>query len=242
MNKKQISLTLGVVCAILVFAIFTQIKTVNDSTKIVGSTLGDDSLRDEVLRLQEKYENMYQETEKAEESLENARKKATENDTMSSEIEEKLNHANLLLGKTELQGQGVVVTMEDNKTVSSDTIGAFDSIDRYLVHATDILNILNELKNAGAEAISVNDQRIVSTSAVICIGNVVSINGERVGAPYIINAIGNPESLYGALTRPESYLKILNNDGVIASIKKSDNIIVPKYTGTYNTENIEESK
>ena len=157
-------------------------------------------------------------------------------------IEEELNHANLLLGKTDLQGQGVIVTMEDNKTVSSDTIGAFDSIDRYLVHATDILNILNELKNAGAEAISVNDQRIVSTSAVICIGNVVSINGERVGAPYIINAIGNPESLYGALTRPESYLKILNNDGVIVSIRKSDNIVVPKYTGTYNTENIEESK
>ena len=174
--------------------------------------------------------------------MENARKRASENDTMSADIEEELNHANLLLGKTDLQGQGVIVTMEDNKTVSSDTIGAFDSIDRYLVHATDILNILNELKNAGAEAISVNDQRIVSTSAVICIGNVVSINGERVGAPYIINAIGNPESLYGALTRPESYLKILNNDGVIVSIRKSDNIVVPKYTGTYNTENIEESK
>ena len=51
-----------------------------------------------------------------------------------------------------------------------------------IVHAEDLISIVNELKNAGAEAISINDQRIVSNTVIECIGAVIKINGQRVGA------------------------------------------------------------
>ena len=99
-----------------------------------------------------------------------------------------------------------------------------------VVHDADVLSVINELKNAGAEAISINDQRIVPTSSIVCGGNIIEINGEKVGAPFIIKAIGLPEQL-SALTRPGGYLEILKNASIEVSLKKSNNITIPKYTG-----------
>ena len=242
MKKREIYILFGAICMILVFAISIQIKSIRSTTDTVSQTWEEDSLRDEVLKIKEKYDNMYVDLEKAEKNLEEIRAKVAEEDGDAKQTEEELKLINNLLGLTELTGQGVIVTLNDNQSVSSETIGVLETIEQYLVHDEDILRTINELRNAGAEAISVNGHRITATTAIVCIGNVVSINDERVGAPYVINAIGQPESLYGALTRPESFLQILNRDGVITEVKKSNNIIVPKYTGTYNFEHIKNQK
>ena len=121
-----------------------------------------------------------------------------------------------MLGSTDVTGDGVIIHLED-------------SID--LVHDIDIITIVNELKNAGAEAISINDQRVVTTTAITCDGNVVLINGQKIGTPFTILAIGYPEKLMGALSRPGGYIEILNEDGVYAEIRKSNNIKIPKYSG-----------
>ena len=239
MSIKRTSIVLGIVCAILVFAIFTQIRTVNDSKTIVSQGFAEeDNLRDEVLTLQDEYDRLYEEFQKEEKELENIRKEVTKNDTQAEALENELNEMNKLLGLTELTGEGVKITLDDSKTASIETIGVFDDISLYLVHYIDILNVINELRRAGAQAISVNDQRVVGNTAIYCIGNVVSINGEKVGTPIVINAIGNPEQLYGELTKSEGYLQILANDGVITSINKAINITIPKYEGTYNSEYI----
>ena len=98
------------------------------------------------------------------------------------------------------------------------------------MHDVDILSVINELKNAGAEAIAINNQRLTPNSGIICGGNVIEINGEKVGAPFEIKAIGLPEQL-AALSRPGGYLELLKGATVGVELKKSNAITIPKYTG-----------
>lgn len=238
MTKKEIGIILGTVCAVLVFAIFVQLKTISNTTTTMPQSYAEDNLKDEVLITKENYDRTYEAALNEEKNLEAIRKKVTENDDNAKGTESELKNINDILGLTELTGQGVIVKLDDSKTASIETVGISDDISAYLVHYIDVLKVINELWNAGAEAISVNGQRIVSQTAITCIGNVISVNGEKVGAPFVINAIGNPELLYGGLTRVESYLKILERDGVITDVKKATNVVVPKYTGTYSTDDI----
>ena len=108
-----------------------------------------------------------------------------------------------------------------------------------LVHDGDLIQVVSILKNAGAEAISINDQRIVNTTAITCDGYVVRINGEKVGAPFEIKAIGSPEYLKGSL-EVSGYMEIMVNDGVIVDIKKSNSITIPKYEGVLTHEYMKE--
>lgn len=242
MNKKQISIILGAVCAVLVFAIFVQLKTIESTTSTVSQTFSENKLRDEVLKNQEKCDQLLEAVENEENNLELIRKQVAEDDNDAAKIEEELKKAYALIGLTDLTGQGVIITLDDNKTASLETIGIDTDISYFLVHSSDLLQVVNELWNAGAEAISINGERLVGTTAIVCIGNVVSINGNKVGAPFVINAIGDPERLYGAFTRPESFLKRLSRDGVETDIKKATNIFVPKYKGAINFETVENDK
>ena len=166
------------------------------------------------------------EVEKAEETLEKERESATKNNSELENAELQIKKANKILGLSEVKGPGVIVTLKDSKTNSANVL----NINDLLVHDLDVLSVINELKNAGAEAISINDQRIISTTAISCEGNVININGEKVGVPFTIKAIGLPESL-DALSRPGGYLEILKRYGIEAELKKSNDITIPKYTG-----------
>lgn len=233
-DKKLIGVVLGTICAMLTFSIVVQVKTIDNASNIAGTSTKEDSLRDEVLKVKEKYDITYAELENKEKELEKLRENATKNDAESASKEQELKEANMLLGLTDLKGSGAVVTLSDNPNVTKESISSFDNISLYLVHDEDLRVIVNELKNAGAEAISINDQRIVANTSITCNGNVVLINGEKVGSPFIINVIGSSERILGALNRPGGYIEQLNSTGVIATIKKSDNIIVPKYNGVFD--------
>lgn len=226
-NKKMISIILGVMCFALTIGICIQLKTVKGSNSIVGqSSQENDELRAAVLRYKEKYDNKYKELEKAEEELEKERQSSTENNSDLGKKEEAIKKGNKMIGMTEVTGPGVIITLSDSKKDTSTALNVSDLI----VHDGDILSVINELKNAGAEAISINDQRLVPTSSITCGGNIIEINGEKVGAPFVIKAIGLPEQL-AALSRPGGYLEYLKRDTVGAELKKSNNITIPKYTG-----------
>ena len=134
-----------------------------------------------------------------------------------------------MLGQTEVKGKGVIITLDDNKAVINMSSLTVDP-NVLLVHDGDIIQVVSILKNAGAEAISINDQRIVNTTAITCDGYVVRINGEKVGAPYEIKAIGSPEYLKGSL-EVSGYIDMMVEDGVLVDIKKSNSITIPKYEG-----------
>ena len=228
MDKKAQALILGIMCLILTIGICLQIKTVNSNGSTVSSNQQINSLKDQVLKMKEKYESSYEKLEMAQQELEETRKNVTNDDNQLKTLEEEIKKDNLLLGTTEVSGQGVTITVTDGSSTNS--ISALYDPYSLIVHDTDLLAIVNELKNAGAEAIDINGQRIVNTTSILCDGNVIIVNGEKISSPFTINAIGLPERLE-TLNRSGGYLEVMQQAYIKTTLKKADKITIPKYIG-----------
>ena len=229
MNKKLISLVLGLMCVALTYGICVQIKTVNNSNSKISQNYEENQLRAEVLKYKEKYDNKLKELENEEKNLEKGREKATSNNEELENVEVSIKNGNKVLGLTEVTGPGVTITLNDSQNLNN-VLNIMDAV----VHDVDVLAVINELKNAGAEAISINDQRLVPTTGITCGGNIIDINGEKVGAPFTIKAIGLPEQL-AALERPGGYLNLLKEKySIVAELKREKSITIPKYNGVIN--------
>lgn len=237
MNKKQIAITLGVMCLLLTVALCVQIRTMNSANSTVSQTLADNELRDQVLRMKDRYDEALRNLENAQKELEQVRVEATQNDATAETKEQELKENNMLLGITDVVGDGVEVVLQDAAEQNS-SIG----LSYQLIHYSDIQRVVNELKNAGAEAIEINGQRIVPTSSITCEGNIIKINGERVGSPFVIRAIGSQSLLYGGLSRVGSILDAISEAGNTATITKVDNITIPKYSGVIDYEYLKEAR
>lgn len=219
---------------LLVMAICIQINTIRSATKTVGTTLKDNSgLKDELLNSQGKYEALYRELEGKEQKLEQVRLNAAAKNQNDTQNEVEIKNNQRLLGLTDVSGQGFIIQLDENREINSNEVL---NISEYLVHEEDLLYIINELFNSGADAISINDQRIVSTTSVLCDGNIIRINGKMVGVPITIKAIGYSKRMEYALTRPGGYLQKMADDGVKVTVQSSEEITIPKYEGVYNYE------
>ncbi len=124
----------------------------------------------------------------------------------------------LLAGLTSVSGSGVIIKLDD-----SGMGGA-------LVHDTYLNEILNVLKEAGAQAISINGERIVTGSEVICLGPSIRVNGVRLFAPYRISAVGDPDALLKAYQESRIYKTIVSQN-LLYDAQRSDNILIGPYTG-----------
>ena len=109
--------------------------------------------------------------------------------------------------------------------------GALENISDYLIHDRDLIMLVNELKNAGTEAISINDERIINTSSITCDGNVILVNGNKISSPFTIKVIGSPETIIGGIQRPGGKIEELEEYGLVVSIKKQSKISIYKYNG-----------
>lgn len=236
-NKKIVGVVLGIMCFALTLGICIQVRTVKNSNSTVSQNYEENNLRAEVLKYKERYDNKYKELEEAEKELEKQREEAAKNNTELEEAENKIKEGNKITGMSEVTGPGVIITLSDGKGISSSTLNASE----LLVHDIDVLSVINELINAGAEAISINDQRWVINTAISCRGNTIDINGERIGAPFTIKAIGLPEYLSN-LQRPGGYLYWMKEDNVGVSLEKSNNITIPKYTGVIDFKYMQDVK
>lgn len=221
-NTNQIILSIA--CLVLSIAITLQLRTMAKQDSNVSQIMRNDELKDSLLQWEEKYNYMTSQLNKSNKELENIRTSIAKYDSSSKEKTEKLKENNQLLGLTDIKGEGIIITAKDGQ-ISKPA----DNISDYLVHDADLREIVSELSNAGAEAISINDQRIVNSTCIVCAGNVISINGEKVTSPFVIKAIGNQERLYG-LNRPGGYIQYMK-EYTIVEIKKSSEINIPKYNG-----------
>ncbi|HHY23292.1 MAG TPA: DUF881 domain-containing protein [Clostridiaceae bacterium] len=135
---------------------------------------------------------------------------------------EELNKLKFISGLTDVEGPGIILTLDDAPARKT------DKPSKLIIHDGDIKKILNELKIAGAQAISINGERIVSTSEQVCAGPTIRINKERYSVPYIINVIGPPEQLFNAIIESDR-INIMRKDGIVISVNKYNKVIVPKY-------------
>ena len=141
-------------------------------------------------------------------------------------IEEQISNKEVLLGTTDVHGEGIIINIKDGND---------------LIHQEDIVILLDELKNAGAEAISVNEQRIISNTYVYCDGSVILIDGVKIGNPFVIKAIGDSETIYGAITRNKGYVATLTKDGIQVDVQKSEELEISKTNKTI-MQNVENEK
>ena len=145
-------------------------------------------------------------------------------------LETVLNETKLLAGTVAARGPGVIVTLHDSpKLEVSETRP--DVVENYIVHDSDIRNVANELFAAGAEAISVNGQRLIANSSIRCVGPVVLVNSVQIAPPYLIKAIGPAEALQTALELPGGVADGLFLLDMIEA-KKQPDLVVPAYTGS----------
>lgn len=135
---------------------------------------------------------------------------------------EELNTLKFISGLTDVEGPGIVIKLDDAPARKT------DEPNKLIIHDGDIKTILNELKKAGAQAISINGERIISISEQVCAGPTIRINKERYSVPYTIDVIGPPEQLFNAIIESDR-INIMRKDGIIISINKFNKVLVPKY-------------
>ncbi len=144
-------------------------------------------------------------------------------------MKEELEKTRKASGETELKGKGIVVTVNDSK---ADADGAASA--SFVIHDEDLLLFVNELNSAGAEAVSINGQRITSRSSIKCAGSIINVNGVRIAAPFIIKAIGEPEVLESALRFKGGVIDSLLPWGFSIDVSQEDEVVIEAYTQSFN--------
>jgi uncharacterized protein YlxW (UPF0749 family) len=144
-------------------------------------------------------------------------------------LSDELNKHEFDIGLADVEGPGVIVSVADSPEYG--IYRGMEGDESFLVHDTDILLLIGELRNAGAEAISVNDQRIIYNTAIYCGGSVIFVNGLELVPPYIIKVIGNPDSLIYALNNNDGWYKWMEARGLQVSFRREEGVKVLKYDG-----------
>lgn len=226
--KIQIGIALGLMCLLLTGAIVVQLNTIKEATRIVGTQYAEAGLKEEVIKWKEDYERKYKELEEKQETLETVRKDATKDSGRTKQLQEDLDNTNRLLGLTEVTGSGLILTLSDQDRIKLKETGGDPT--QAIVHAEDLIQIINELKNSGAEAISINGQRIVAMSDIVSIsGDIIRINGERTTDPFEIKAIGETDRLLSALRIKGGFMDMYNDINYTITIEKGK-IRINKYS------------
>ena len=130
--------------------------------------------------------------------------------------------------KVAVEGEGIIITMNDSASLANNG----ENPNLYVIHDDDILRVINELRAAGAEAISINGQRLTATSEIRCAGPTLSVNNIRSAAPFEISAIGDKKNLANAVKMRGGVAETLSVWGIALDIKIADKILIPAYNGT----------
>jgi uncharacterized protein YlxW (UPF0749 family) len=141
---------------------------------------------------------------------------------------DELNSAGLTAGLVPLRGQGFTVTLDDSSLSESPT----GDVNDLVIHSQDVQAVVNGMWSAGAEAISINAQRVVSTSAVLCVGNTLLINGTVHSPPYEIANIGADRSFFMDDALVRQLRGAADRFSLRVSISGGKSVELPGYSGT----------
>lgn len=223
-GKKTMMVTIGLACFALSCIMFMQFKIVNQTDITSIETMRETELRTELANWKEKYQKTDEQYKEVEQMIQEYKDKKQSNNETTQLVESELKEAEQLLGKTNMQGEGIEITIKETGS---------EEVPR--ITADDLIVIVNSLKFAGAEAISINEERILTMSDIVDINDsFIKINGQRVLAPYVIKAIGNKSYLEGSLLGTGGYVEKLKNIGHNVAINQSNKVEVKKYNGDIN--------
>lgn len=226
MKKGTITMTItiGLICLILTAVIFIQFKTINQTDILSLENMREEELRTEISNFKTKVQEVQKKLEETNLKISEYQETILTDKEASQLLVTELEQQNNILGKNNVTGSGIVVTLTDTRAQK--------------ITAVDLRELLNELRIAGAEAISINGQRIVYDSYVVDIENsYISVNGIRLVSPYEVKAIGNPTYLESGLSKKQyGYIDTKLEQGKDVVLVRQDNILISKYDGDLNME------
>lgn len=217
---------IGLAVFALSFIFVAQLNTVNMTEETIQGKR-EAELIDDLTALKMEFEELKEENEKNLKIVEEYKTNASNNSTLINSLTEQINQMGALSGLKDVKGEGIVVVVDDSDMAVSDNI----STESMLIHDTDLRAIVNELNAAGAEAISINGQRILSNTAIRCVGPVIQVNGIKVAAPFSIKAIGNAKYLESALNIKGGIVDSFEVYGIKINITNEKSITISKYDG-----------
>jgi uncharacterized protein YlxW (UPF0749 family) len=141
----------------------------------------------------------------------------------------------LAAGTAPVVGPSVTVTLADAPRSADRVLPEGTSPDDVVVHQQDVQAVVNALWAGGAEAMQIMDQRIISTSAVRCVGNTLILQGRVYSPPYEITAIGDPERLYQSLDAAPLvalYRYYVDTYGLVYETRAATKTTLPGYDGS----------
>ena len=238
-NKEKLvmSITIGIACFALMLVMFMQFKMVEQTDITAIETMRESELKLELASWREKYTELNERYTEVIAKIEEYKNERVSDEKTAQLLHTELQQLNEALGKTDVIGEGIVIQIVDKQ---GEELGE----DAYVkpIIAEDLLLIINELFAAGAEAISINGHRIITTSSIVDIGNMqfINVNGKRIpNNTYVINAIGNPDYLRGAVSGKGGYVDSLKELGHETSVVDSDRIEIEKYNGEIDSKYID---
>ncbi len=238
MRNKKAQSAIAIVLFIVSFVIVIQMKSVMKNKGLDSTQLQRiEDLQKELIKEKEKSIDLNQQLLQANTSLETYRENARQNDTGSKAMAEELKNAMLLAGLTDVEGEGITVVLKDSAEKSPDA-----SSTNYIIHDRDLRDIVNELVGSGAEAISINGERISGKSAIRCVGPTITINNNYYAPPFVIKAIGDPGTLEAGLNIRDGVVDVMRAFKIDVTITKSNKLQIPRYRGTVTYKHASEVK
>lgn len=228
-GKITVVITIGLVCFLLVAVMLMQFKIVNETDITSIENMRESELRTELANWKAKYEETDEKYQETAQKIDEYKQTKESNEETEQLVNAELEQANMILGKTDVEGEGIEITLRDT-----------DSEEISKINADDLIVIVNSLKLSGAEAISINDERIINMTDIVNINNsFIKINGQRILAPYVIKAIGNQTYLESGLVGNGGYVDELKKLGHNVSITKQNKVQIGKYNDEIKTKYIE---
>lgn len=232
-NKATLVLSIvsGAIALVLIASMFVQFRTVRKSKELDIEGLRDDELRTQIASYKSKYEETMEQYNANQNTINEYETAINENKETTELLDEEINQAKSLLGLTNVKGSGVIVTLTDTEEAL------------YTYIADDLIMLLNELKYAGAEAISINDNRIINLADIVTLndGLIILYGDVRLTSPYVVKAIGDPTYLMSTLSIKNSgYIDQMKANGMAIDVKQDNNIEIGAYTGDLDIKYLKE--
>ncbi len=223
MKSRRGYVTIVLISVVLGLMLAVQFKVTqgspSDSTRRIEDVVA------ELLTVKEERDNLKAELDELSLNLE--KMVSGKNESQDALLNE-LSKARNVSGLNAMQGPGLILILND----STKPTQPGDDPNLYLIHDEDLLKVINELRAAGAEAISINEQRILATTEIRCAGPTIQVNGNRIAPPFAVSAIGDPGLLESSLRMKGGVLESLEFWGISTKIEKPKVVTVPGYAGT----------
>lgn len=238
-GKISISITIAIAFFLLTMTIFMQFKIVYQTEQTDINTMKEADLRTELANWKTKYDETKEKYNETLKTLETYKNDGATDEQTKEKLEEELAQLELALGKTDVKGEGIIINLREKTDEEFEDWEKLRSID-----ALDLCRIVNYLIDAGAEAISINGERVVNTTDIVDIlDGLIKVNSKYIREKtYVIKAIGNSSYLENSLLGRHGYANEFMITGINVTIEKSNKVEISKYSGNFETKYIEEDK